>query len=308
MLRVERLTANLAAEDIMFSNVSFHINAGETYGILGDGNAGKTELIQLLSGLRTPDKGLVKIGDSIVHQNIRKAQQHISVLSRTPALFSGMSVEHNLLFWGRLYNLPPNRLSTEMDRVIEQVGYAGERDAEVSELSVLDQKRIHLAAALLHQPQVLMLDQPTEYMDSDEREAFMPVVQRLQKDGYTLLYTTDRVDEIQQIAHRVAILDEGCILAEGTFDELRSLLGGQSQIVIRCRPLGTLVSCIEEAALVHTVDERKNELRLWTMKPQDVLSQLFSEWQQSGLIIESVQVVEPTLAGVYLHLTGKSLR
>lgn len=308
MLQVERLTADLVEEDITFSNVSFHINAGETYGILGDGNAGKTELIQLLSGLRTPEKGNVKIGDSVVHQNIRKAQQHLGVLSRTPALFSGMSVEHNLLFWGRLYDLSAHRLNAEMDRVLKQVGYAGERDVAASELSMLDQRRIHLAAALLHRPQVLLLDQPTEYMDSDEREAFIFVVQRLQQDGYTMLYTTDRVDEIQQIAHRVAILDEGLILAEGTFDELRSLLRGQSQVVIRCRPLRTLVSLIEEEALVHTVDERKNELRLWTMKPQDVLSRLFSERQQSGLVIESVQVVEPTLAGVYLHLTGKSLR
>lgn len=306
MLQVERVTARLG-DHISQANFNFHVNKGETFGILGDGNAGKTELIQLLSGMRSPENGTVKIADCTVHQNIRRAQQHVSVLSRTLALFPAMSVEDNLMFWGRLYDLSANTLPDKINSMLAQVGYEGHRKEAVADLTVLDQKRVHLAAALIHEPKLLLLDQPTERMSADERDAFIQLVLQLQHTGLTMVYATDKIDEIQHVADRVAILDEGRILAEGTVDELRSLLDGQSQIVVRCRPLQTLVSCVEEAAIVHTVDEEKSELRIWTTKPTELLSQMFSDWQQNGVVTQSVRVVEPTLAGVYLHLTGKSL-
>lgn len=306
MLRVEHVTAHLA-ENIVCQDLSFHVNKGETYGILGDGNAGKTELLQLLSGIRSLDSGTVKVADCEVHANLRQAQQHVSVLSRTLSLFPAMSVEENLIFWGRLSNLSSDIFKDKISSVLARVGYGESHKACIAELSILNQKRIHLAAALLHDPQLLFLDQPTEGMTVDEKEQFIQQLQQLSNTGLTLVYATDKVDEIQRVARRTAILDEGQIVAEGTVDALRSLLEGQSQVVIRCRPLQPLIRCIEEAAIVHTVDDTRNELRMWTVKPKELLAQLFSDWQQQGMVTESVRIVEPTLAGVYLHLTGKSL-
>ena len=305
MLQVENLTARVA--DFTYSDVSMHVDAGQTYGILGDGKSGKTEWLQLLSGMRSPDRGTVKVADCHIHHNIRRAQQHVSVLPRTLALFPALSVEDNLLFWGRLYDIPSGGLLSKMDRVLRLVNYEEGRGEQVAALSALDQKRVHLAAALLHEPEVLMLDQPTEQMNASERETFLEVVQQLQHYGQTMVYATDKVDEIQHVAMRVAILDQGNFLAEGTVDALRGLLGGQSQIVVRCRPLEALVRRIEAASMVHTVDEGKRELRIWTKEPKELLARLFSDWQQNEIVTESVRVVEPTLAGVYLHLTGKSL-
>ncbi|AQS55478.1 hypothetical protein B0W44_06440 [Novibacillus thermophilus] len=306
VLQVKQLTARVA-DHIQFVDVNLSVGAGEIYGILGDAKSGKTEFIQLLSGMRTPDRGWVKVDDCRVHDNIRRAQRHIGVLSRRLALFPMMTVENNLQYWGRLSERSTHRLESDIDRVLRYVHYQKRKEEVVAALGALDRKRVHLAAALLHKPKVLLLDQPTEPMTEREREAFLQIVQKLQRDGQAVVYATDKVHEIQHIATRVAIMDEGKILVEGTVEELRSLLGGQSQIVIRCRPLHAWVKLVEETATVHTVDEEKRELRLWTTKPKELLSRIFSDWQDNGLVAESVRVVEPTLEGVYLHLTGKSL-
>lgn len=306
MLVVEHVTAHMA-DHIECVDLSFHVNKGETYGILGDGNAGKTEFIHLLSGIISPESGIVKIDDCEVHRHIRRAQKYMSVLSRTLALFPTMSVEDNLMFWGRLYDLSLHSFRDRIKRLLALVGYDESYQEAVADLSILNQKRVHLAAALLHDPKLLLLDQPTEGMTLDERQHFIQLISQLQETGLTMVYATDKVDEIQRIAQRVAILDEGHVLTEGTADELRSLLEGQSQIVIRCRPLQVLRRCIEEAALVHTVDEANNEVRLWTVNPKELLAQLFSDWLHEGIETDSIRVIEPTLAGVYLHLTGKSL-
>lgn len=306
MLQVKNVTARLA-DHIQCVDLNFHVEKGETYGILGNGSAGKTGLIQLLSGIRPLESGTIQADHFQVHRHLRRAQQHLGVLSRKLALFPSMTAEENLLFWGRLYHLPIHSFRDRVNTVLGLVGYEENRQAAIADLSALNQKRIHLAAALLHEPKLLLLDQPTDDMTAAERNDFMLLMQQLQQTGLTIVYATDKVDEIQQVANRAAILDEGQIVAEGTVDELRSLLRGQSQIIIRCHPLRLLIRRIEEAAIVHTVDLEKNEVRLWTTKPKELLAYIFSAWHQEGIVTESVRVVEPTLAGVYLHLTGKSL-
>lgn len=306
MLQLDHVTARLT-DHITCLDLCFHVYKGEAYGILGDGGAGKTELIQLLSGFRSPDSGSVIVAGSDLHANIRQAQQHISTFSRTLALFPGMTVEENLIFWGRLNHLPVESFKKKIDRALVRVDYEESRHHLIGDLDLLNQKRIHLAAALLHEPELLLLDQPTEGMKAVDKELFITLIQQLHQDGLTIVYATDKVDEIQQVTHRAAILDEGQIVAEGTVGELRNLLEGQSQIVIRCRPLQALLHYVEEAAIVHTVDAVNNEVRMWTNNPQQLLAQLFADWQNSGIETKTVKVVEPSLAGVYLHLTGKSL-
>lgn len=305
-LHVTQLTAQVD-DRLGFSDINLCAEPGETVGILGDAQSGKTELIQLLSGLRTPMSGTVHVGPCNVHQNLRQAQQYVSVVPRTLALFPNMNVIENLAFWGQLFDLSSYHLLNKVNTVLEQVGFTGHHDEKIAALDILAQKRVHLAAALLNEPQLLMLDQPTERMTTDERDSFLHVVRQLQDGERIILYATDSVAEIQFLAERVAILDEGAILADGTVDELRRSLGGQSQIVVRCHPLQAFVKVIEKAAIAHTIDEERNESRLWTTKPKELLAQLFSVWQQEGIVTESVRIVEPTLAGVYLHLTGKSL-
>ncbi|WP_054949434.1 ATP-binding cassette domain-containing protein [Numidum massiliense] len=306
MIDVQNVAARVA-DHIAYTDLNFHVASGEAYGILGDAGSGKTELIQLLSGVRSPESGKVTVANNRVYPNILEAQQYIGVVTRSLALFRSMTVEDNLMFWGRLLDLKARHSSERIEQRLEQVGFTGKRDDTVKSLPLLEQKKVHLAAALLHDPKVLMLDQPTERMRPKERESFLQVVSTLQQGGLTLLYATDRVDEVQRVARRVAIMDGGKILAEGTVEELRGSLGGQSQVIVRSRPLEALISYVEQQALVHTVDREEDAIRIWTSQPKQLLLQMFSEWQQTGVVTESVKVVEPTLAGVYLHLTGKSL-
>ena len=306
MLQVDHVSARLT-DDITCLDLCFHVYEGEVYGILGDGHAGKTELIQLLSGFRSIDSGQIEVAGCDVHENIRQAQQYMSVYSRTLALFPGMSVEENLIFWARLNQLPWGSFRKKIDRALARVDYGAGRSHLIADLDGLNQKRVHLAAALLHDPQLLLLDQPTDGLTAADKEAFIALVQRLHQEGLTIVYATDKVDEIQQVADRAAILDEGQIVGEGTVSELRDKLEGQSQIVIRCNPLQALIRYVEESAIMHTVDAARNEVRIWTDEPEQLLAKMFSDCQQRGINTEAVKVVEPSLAGVYLHLTGKSL-
>ena len=276
--------------------VSFDLHPGETFGLLGPNGAGKTTTIHLMVGVLKPDAGSVRIngGADPTRPEVRR---QIGIAPQAQALYADLTGEENLAFFARLYGLAGARLAERVAWALEFSGLADRRKHAVRTYSGGMQRRLNLAVALVHDPPVLFLDEPTVGVDPQSRNHIFDSIEALKKQGRTILYTTHYMEEAQRLCDRVAIMDRGKILALDTVSGLIDAHGGRS--VIRAElesvPADTsaLPGRLEGATLV-----------IETPKPLEEVARL----AQLGLKLSALHVTRPNLETVFLELTGRSLR
>jgi ABC-2 type transport system ATP-binding protein len=293
MLSVEGLTkrfGDLTAVD----GVSFDLRAGETFGLLGPNGAGKTTTIHMLIGALGHDDGTVSLeGEKMSIA----ARRRLGVAPQSLALYETMSAEANLRFFGSLYGLRGRALAERVDWALGLAGLAERRRNRVGTYSGGMKRRLNLACAMIHDPAVVFLDEPTVGVDPQSRNHIFEAIGRLRDSGRTILYTTHYMEEAQRLCDRVAIMDRGRILALDTVDRLIQAHGGHSVInaeLAEPPPAGS--------ALPGELDGLS--LRVETGTPSEVLGALAgSGVRLSGLVLE-----RPDLERVFLSLTGRTLR
>jgi ABC-2 type transport system ATP-binding protein len=276
--------------------VSFDLHPGETFGLLGPNGAGKTTTIHLMVGVLKPDAGSVRIngGADPTRPDVRR---QIGIAPQAQALYADLTGEENLAFFARLYGLAGARLAERVAWALEFSGLADRRKHAVRTYSGGMQRRLNLAVALVHDPPVLFLDEPTVGVDPQSRNHIFDSIEALKKQGRTILYTTHYMEEAQRLCDRVAIMDRGKILALDTVSGLIDAHGGRS--VIRAElesvPADTsaLPGRLEGATLV-----------IETPKPLEEVARL----AERGLKLTTLHVTRPNLETVFLELTGRSLR
>jgi ABC-2 type transport system ATP-binding protein len=281
----------LAVED-----VSLSVPAGATLGLLGPNGAGKSTTISLLTGLLTPDAGTISIAGSPDPRRA-DARARLGVVPQSLAIYEELTGRENLHFFGRLYGLQGGDLKKKTDQTLDFVGLTDRAHSLVSAYSGGMKRRLNMAAALLHDPQVLLFDEPTVGMDPQSRNLLFERIEALKAQGRTILYTTHYMEEAERLCDRVAIIDHGRILAEGAVEELVRAHGGpaRAEIDLECPPPDT-------ASLPGTLDG----LRL-TFTSDNVFAEI-ARLVTSGLAIREMRVVRPGLEQVFLNLTGRSLR
>jgi ABC-2 type transport system ATP-binding protein len=283
---------SLAAVD----GVSFTIRQGETFGLLGPNGAGKTTTIHLMLGVLTPDSGSVGVngGADPARADIRR---QIGFAPQAQALYPDLTGEENLAFFARLYGLSGRLLGERVRWALEFAGLTDRRKDPVKNYSGGMQRRLNLAVAVVHDPQVLFLDEPTVGVDPQSRNHIFDSIEALKKLGRTILYTTHYMEEAQRLCDRVAIMDRGKILALDTVDGLIERHGGHSLIRAELESVpadaSALPGRLEGATLI-----------VETRQPLEEVARL----AQSGLKLAALQVVRPNLETVFLELTGRSLR
>ena len=202
-------------------DVSFTIGAGECYGLLGPNGAGKTTTISMLCGLFRPDGGGVRIaGHDPSGRDGVEARRLLGFVPQQVALFPELSVHENIDFWGRLTGLRRDRRRARIEEVLEQVGLSDRAHDPVETCSGGMQRRANLAAALVHEPKLLVLDEPTVGVDPQSRHRLLDLIESIASSGTAVLYTSHYLEEVQRVADRVGIMDHGRIVAEGTVAEL----------------------------------------------------------------------------------------
>jgi ABC-2 type transport system ATP-binding protein len=206
--------------------VSFAIQEGEIFGLLGPNGAGKTTLISVLTCLFPPTEGTVTIAGYDVVQDAAQVKEIIGVVPQDLALYPTISGRDNLIFFGQIYGLRGRELAQRIDQVLDIVGLADRAGDAVETYSGGMKRRLNLAAGLLHRPRVLFLDEPTVGVDPQARNYIFENVEALNREGITILYTTHYMEEAERLCHRVAIIDEGRIIALDTPQGLIALLGG----------------------------------------------------------------------------------
>ena len=290
-------------------NLEFTIRRGEIFSLLGPNGAGKTTTIAMLSCLLAPTSGdALVMGQSIVHAP-RAVKRAIGVVPQEVAIYDDLSARQNLVFWGHMYGLNGSHLARRVDGVLELVALTDRQHDRAGHYSGGMQRRLNIGIALLHEPQLVIMDEPTVGIDPQSRRKILDGVKELNRRGVTVLYTTHYMEEAQELSHRIAIMDRGKLIAQGTNDELIQIIGGLHQInlTLSQKPAGLLeMWCM--LASVHSVSEEGGAVSLLVKNSVQVLPTVFESAARAGVRVTNMDIQEPDLETVFLHLTGKALR
>lgn len=292
--------------------VSFSVEKGESFSLLGPNGAGKSTTINMITGLYPPTSGSIQITGVDVIKNPKQAQKSIGVVPQEIALYETLSARENLKFWGRMYDLSGNALEKAVDEVLEIIGLTDRAKDKISTFSGGMKRRVNIGAAILHKPEVLIMDEPTVGIDPQSRNHILNTVKSLNQNGMTIIYTSHYMEEVEYLCERIGIIDHGELIACGTLRELREAIGDRSRIIITMdneKPNNLGISgLIESLVLEKDVLIKDNLLTVFHKEPQAILSELIQLITKNGTKVSSVEIVEPNLESVFLHLTGRSLR
>ncbi|MBP2707927.1 ABC transporter ATP-binding protein [Microbispora sp. RL4-1S] len=294
---------------VAVDDVGFSVAPGQAYGLLGPNGAGKTTTISMLVGLVRPDTGTVRVGGTDLAADPITAKARIGYVPQEIALYPELTGRENLRFFGRLYGLPRRELTGRIAEVLGLVGLADRADAKLGTYSGGMKRRINIGAALLHRPEVLILDEPTVGVDPHSRKAILDGVERLVADGMALLYTSHYMEEIERVCDRAAIIDHGRIIADGTHQELISLVGAADtvELVLDGEVDAAFARLRAVEGVIEAVRTGPSSVRLIAEGGRYLLPALITA-VEGGATVTATQVVEPDLEATFLHLTGSSLR
>ncbi len=260
--------------------VSFEVAPGEVFGLLGPNGAGKSTTIAMICGLLAPDSGAITIdGGAPTDPAARRA---LGVAPQSMAVYDELTALENLRFFGTLYGLKGGELARRCDELLRFVSLADRAGDRAGRYSGGMKRRLNLACAMMHDPKILLLDEPTAGVDPQSRNSLYEAVDRLRDEGRAIIYTTHYMEEAQRLCDRVGVIDHGTMLETGTVETLIAKHGGASSVVIE-RPAG--------------------EERIETDAPLGVIETALAGGDATG-----VRVERPSLETVFLNLTGRSLR
>ncbi|HEY3782431.1 MAG TPA: ABC transporter ATP-binding protein [Fimbriimonadaceae bacterium] len=280
---------------VAVDGVSLTINKGEMFGLLGPNGAGKSTTISIMAGLLKPDSGTVKIsGDDPISA---AAKKRIGLAPQSLAIYERLTAEENLMFFGKLSGLGGPQLSERTTWALELAGLADRRKDIVGTFSGGMKRRLNLVCALVHAPEVVFLDEPTVGVDPQSRNFLFDTVEKLRDEGLTIIYTTHYMEEAERLCDRVAIMDQGKILAQGTVQELIGQFGAES----------TLIAEFERMPDSFVFAGAEVTGSILTLKSKEPFADM-AKLAGAGVAMKSLKMESPNLETVFLNLTGRSLR
>jgi ABC-2 type transport system ATP-binding protein len=289
--------------------VSFQIHEGETYGLLGPNGAGKTTTISMVCGLLARDAGIVTLDGTPIDVGAVAAKAGIGYVPQDLAIYPDLSARENLEFFGRLYGLGGATLKSRTTEVLELIGLSDRAKDRTSTYSGGMQRRLNIGIGLLHGPRLLLLDEPTVGVDPQSRNAILESIAALGKAGMAILYTTHYMEEAERLCHRVGIIDDGEIRAEGTRRELVALIGQEDQVRLQVTgDANAAAAALRALDGVTSVGVKGSELEILVADAHRVLPRLLDTVETAGASVRGVDLVTPDLESVFLHLTGRALR
>lgn len=311
MLTVQDLRKSFGSLEAV-KGVSFTVEKGESFGLLGPNGAGKSTTINMITGLFAPTSGEIRIKNIDVIKYPKQAQKWIGVVPQEIALYQAMSARENLKFWGRMYDLSGNELEKSVDQVLEIIGLTERAKDKIETFSGGMKRRVNIGAAILHRPELLIMDEPTVGIDPQSRNHILETVKRLNSEGMTIIYTSHYMEEVEYLCERVGIVDHGELIASGTLSELRETIGNHSRIILTIDKETANVERITQTLSGifsnKDIQIQDHQVMVFHTEPQLILSDFIQSMTKTGTKITSVDIVEPNLESVFLHLTGRNLR
>jgi ABC-2 type transport system ATP-binding protein len=293
---------------VAVDDISFQIQEGEIFGLLGPNGAGKTTTINVLCTYTEPTAGQVAVGGHSVTAEPEAVKRAIGVVPQDISLYPDLNAVENLRFFGRMYDVPKARLEQRIGELLELVGLEEHARRRVEHYSGGMKRRLNLAVGLLSEPRFLMLDEPTVGVDPQSRNAIFENIQALNQQGLTILYTTHYMEEAELLCHRVAIMDEGRIIALDSPHNLINTLG-TGIIHIGVKDVDEeMLARLQALPQVKAVAHHDDTLAFETVDAQRALLDIIGLFNETDTPMTSLEILEPNLESVFIQLTGKQLR
>jgi ABC-2 type transport system ATP-binding protein len=294
---------------VAVNNVSFNIEKGEIFGILGPNGAGKSTIVNILNTLVKPDKGDVIIDGVNIKGDGNTIKLIMGVVPQEIALYEELSAYENLMFWGGLYDIQKPELITNVNRTLEIVDLVNRKDDKIKTFSGGMKRRINIACSLLHNPRILVLDEPTVGVDPQNRNHIFELIERLNNEGMTMIYTTHYMEEAERFCDKIAIIDVGRIIAQGTLKELREISDVKDMLTIKLADVNNeTITRITTENPSFRFDSSSGALKVECGNIGNDIQIIINHVQNAGGVIERIYTQGTNLESIYLKLTGKELR
>ena len=293
------------------NNVCLSVPKGECFGLLGPNGAGKTTTISIICGILRPDSGQVLIDGRQITSDTSPIKQRIGYVPQDLALYEELDAIGNLRLFGALYHLGGDTLRKRIDEALALTGLADRAREPVTRFSGGMKRRLNIGAALLHDPDLLILDEPTVGVDPQSRNAIFDTLKTLQSRGKTLIYTTHYMEEVERLCDRVAIMDHGQIIANDTLPGLRGLLPNRDRLQVELTDVGGGDGRLEQLttlAGVRLADLHGTTLTLEIDHIGRDVPTILTWLDTRNFHIRSASTRHTALEDIFLHLTGRSLR
>lgn len=289
---------------VALDNVSFNVNQGEVFGFLGPNGAGKTTTIRLLTGQIKPTSGVAAVaGYDVIHEST-KAKTHIGVVPEVSNLYDEMDAWGNLIFAAELYRVPKNERDKRAKELLQLFGLYERRTSRVGTFSRGMRRRLTIAAALIHKPDILFLDEPTTGLDVQSSRTIRNLVKELNEKGTTVFLTTHYIEEADQLCQRVAIINQGRIATVDGPEKLKASVEQHQIIDISFSPAENLEHKLADVDCVSNVVRVGDKFRLHVERTSQVIPLLVNFAKENDLEITSINTLKPSLEDAFVEITG----
>ncbi|ASW42474.1 ABC transporter ATP-binding protein [Clostridium isatidis] len=296
-------------DTLAVNNINLDIEEGEIYGLLGPNGAGKSTTISLICSLLHPTSGTIKVLGEDIRKNIIKTKRKIGLVPQVISVYSDFTAYENIKFFGELYGLRGRELKDSIEEALEFTGLLEFRDKKAKEFSGGMLRRLNIACAIIHHPRLLIMDEPTVGVDPQSRNHILQSVKNLNKKGVTIIYSSHYMEEVEQLCSRIAIIDKGTIVVEGTKEELIDMVSDKRTLKIGVDDIFKInTNTLKNIEGVISVSIQENDLLITSSKEVNNLDKIIKKVSEENIKITNLDFKEITLETVFLSLTGKKLR
>ncbi|MDP4145859.1 MAG: ABC transporter ATP-binding protein [Bacillota bacterium] len=291
-------------------NISLKVEDGEVFGLLGPNGAGKSTTVSMISTVLQPTQGEIIVNGKSLRQNPIDCKKVMGIVPQDLALYQSLSAKDNLEFFGSLYGLYGKELKNRVDEVLDIIQLTDKRDQDVCEFSGGMKRRVNIGAALMNNPKLLILDEPTVGIDPQSRNHILETVRRLNKEkGMTVIYTSHYMEEVEFLCKRVAIVDHGKLMALGTKEELKENLNACDTLTVSFNKASSAaLSKINDLQGVEKTTLENNTISMLVSPTKRNVIDIVDDLKNLGIKLTSFRYDEVNLESIFLQMTGKSLR
>ncbi len=310
-IRTHELTKRFK-DVVAVDGISFNVRKGEIFGFLGPNGAGKTTTIRMLCTLTVPTRGTASVADYDIKKEAHRVREHIGLVSEKMIMYDRLTARENLLLFGKLYDIPKERLRTKITELLQLVKMEKWKDAQIGTFSTGMKQRINVIRALLNEPEILFLDEPTLGLDPQSSSEIRDFILRINREsGTTIILTTHMMVEADLLCDRIGIIDAGKIVSNDTPENLKRIISGADTTVIElnipnlCPAITDSIGALE---CVNSTSFPGDATVRIQAGGSDAFDEVIDAVRKNGGNIASIRSIEPTLEDVFLHLTGHEVR